>query len=180
MVRNMYYFISQVWKKPKEGWLGEEQWKRMISWRRGPSVVRIERPTRLDRARKLGYKAKQGIIVVRVRVRRGGFNKPAIRGGRRPKRRGILKITLRKSIRLIAEERSAKRYPNMEVLNSYYVGEDGLYKYYEVILVDRSHPAIINDKHLSWITDQKGRVYRAKTSAGQKIRGLRKSRGFKN
>ncbi|MEM0334146.1 MAG: 50S ribosomal protein L15e [Thermoplasmata archaeon] len=180
MVKNMYDYISEMWKRPREGLLGELQWQRMIEWRKGPAVVRIERPTRLDRARALGYKAKQGIIVVRSRVRRGGLNKPAIRAGRRPKRKGILKITMKKSIRRIAEERAAKRYPNMEVLNSYYVGEDGLYKYYEVILVDRSHPVILNDKNLSWITEQKGRVYRGKTSAGQKGRGLRKSRGFKN
>ncbi len=180
MVKNMYDYIGEIWKRPREGMLGELQWQRMIEWRKGPAVVRIERPTRLDRARELGYKAKQGIIVVRSRVRRGGLNKPAIRAGRRPKRRGILKITMKKSTKRIAEERVAKRYPNMEVLNSYYVGEDGLYKYYEVILVDRSHPAILSDKNLSWIANQKGRVYRGKTSAGQKGRGLRKSRGLKN
>ncbi len=180
MVKNMYDFIGEMWKRPREGLLGELQWQRMIEWRKGPAVVRIERPTRLDRARELGYKAKQGIIVVRSRVRRGGLNKPAIRAGRRPKRKGILKITMKKSTKRIAEERAARRYPNMEVLNSYYVGEDGLYKYYEVILVDRSHPAIVNDKNLSWITKQKGRVFRGKTSAGQKGRGLRKSRGLKS
>jgi len=174
MSKSMYKYISELWKRPKEGLLGEIQWERMIQWRKGPAVVRIERPTRLDRARALGYKAKQGVIVVRSRVRRGGFNKPQIRAGRRPKRRGILKITLRKSIQRIAEERAAKRYPNMEVLNSYYVGEDGLYKYYEVILVDRSHPAIVNDKDLSKIIHQRGRAFRGLTSAGKKGRGLRK------
>ena len=45
------------------------------------------------------------------------------------------KMTLKKNIQVIAEERVADKYPNTEVLNSYYVGEDGLYKYYEVILV---------------------------------------------
>jgi len=179
MVKNMYDFIGEMWKRPREGFLGELQWQRMIEWRKGPALVRIERPTRLDRARALGYKAKQGIIIVRTRVRRGGLNKPAIRAGRRPKRRGILKITMKKSTKRIAEERVARKYPNMEVLNSYYVGEDGLYKYYEVILVDRNHSAILNDKNLSWIGNQKGRVFRGKTSAGQKGRGLRKSRGLK-
>ncbi|MEM4110672.1 MAG: 50S ribosomal protein L15e, partial [Thermoplasmata archaeon] len=77
MVKNMYDYISEMWKRPREGLLGELQWQRMIEWRKGPAVVRIERPTRLDRARALGYKAKQGIIVVRSRVRRGGLNKPA-------------------------------------------------------------------------------------------------------
>jgi large subunit ribosomal protein L15e len=107
-------------------------------------------------------------------VRRGGLRKRAIRGGRRPKRKGIKKYTPAKSIQRIAEERVAKHYPNMEVLNSYWVGEDGKYKYYEVILVDTAHPAIKNDKNISWIcsSKHKGRVYRGLTSAGKKGRGL--------
>jgi large subunit ribosomal protein L15e len=77
-----------------------------------------------------------------------------------------------KSIQRIAEERTAKRYPNLEVLNSYYVGEDGKYKYYEVILVDPAHPVIKSDTKINWILSQKGRVYRGLTSAGKKGRGL--------
>jgi len=45
----------------------------------------------------------------------------------------------------IAEERAAKKYPNLEVLNSYYVTEDGSHKWYEVILVDPHHPVIRNE-----------------------------------
>ncbi len=146
----------------------------MISWRKGNSVERLEYPTRIDRARSAGYKAKEGYIIVRSRVRRGGQNKPKIMGGRRPRRLAYTKMTLKKSIQLIAEERAADKYPNMEVLNSYYVGEDGLYKYYEVILVDRTNPNIYNDRHISWISEpqNKGRVYRGLTSAGYKNRGL--------
>ncbi|EQD32313.1 Ribosomal protein L15e, partial [mine drainage metagenome] len=68
--------------------------------------------------------------------------------------------------------------PNMEVLNSYYVGEDGYYKYYETILVDKHSPEIFNDKKISWIAEpqNKGRVYRGLTSAGYKTRGLRTGR----
>lgn len=85
---------------------------------------------------------------------------------------GVNKITPRKSIRRIAEERAAKRYPNMEVLNSYFVGKDGMHHYYEVILVDRSHPAVQNDGNINWICDERGRVFRGKTSAGKKGRGM--------
>ncbi|MEM2261866.1 MAG: 50S ribosomal protein L15e, partial [Ignisphaera sp.] len=65
--------------------------------------------------------------------------------------------------------------------NSYYVGEDGLYKYYEVIMVDPSHPAILNDPDINWIanTSQRGRVFRGKTGAARKARGLLSSRGLK-
>jgi len=75
-------------------------------------------------------------------------------------------------MRLIAEERVAKRFPNMEVLNSYYVGEDGVYKWFEVILVDPHHPSIRSDSDINWICDetQKGRVFRGLTSAGKRMR----------
>ena len=73
----------------------------------------------------------------------------------------------------IAETRVARKYVNCEVLNSYYVTKDGQNYWYEVILVDRSHPAVKKDKTTSWISDKKGRVFRGQTSAGRKARGLR-------
>src|SRR2546428_11796914 len=95
-------------------------------------------------------------------------------GGRHPKRRGLVKITMAKSIQRIAEERTARHYPNLEVLNSYWVGEDGTHKYYEVILVDPQHPVIRNDPKINWICEpaNRGRVFRGLTSAGKKGRGL--------
>lgn len=175
MVKSMYKYVGDAWKRPTEGDLKELNWRRKIEWRKGNSFVRVERPTRIDRARSLGYKAKTGYVVVRARVRRGGLRKPTIRGGRRAKRKGIKKLTMAKNIQRIAEERTAKRYPNLEVLNSYWVGEDGRQKYYEVILVDPYHPNIINDSKINWICEpqHKGRAYRGLTSAGRKGRGLR-------
>lgn len=174
--RSMYHFVRDAWKDPDASYVKELQWRRMIEWRKGPSFQRVERPTRIDRARALGYKAKQGYVIVRARVRRGGLRKHTIKGGRRPKRKGLKKITMAKSIQRIAEERTAKRHPNLEVLNSYWVGEDGMSKYYEVILVDPHHPVIKSDPKISWIgkPPHKRRVYRGLTSAGKKGRGLRK------
>ncbi len=174
--RSMYHFVRDAWKDPDASYVKELQWRRMIEWRKGPSFQRVERPTRIDRARALGYKAKQGYVIVRARVRRGGLRKHTIKGGRRPKRKGLKKITMAKSIQRIAEERTAKRHPNLEVLNSYWVGEDGMSKYYEVILVDPHHPVIKSDPKISWIGNppHKRRVYRGLTSAGKKGRGLRK------
>ena len=37
---------------------------RVIGWRKQNAITRIDRPSRLERARRLGYKAKQGIVVV--------------------------------------------------------------------------------------------------------------------
>lgn len=174
--RTLYYYVKEAWKRPSESYVKTLQRKRLVEWRRDPVFKRIEKPTRIDRARRLGYKAKQGFVIVRTRVRRGGLRKHRITGGRRPKRKGMKKKTQGKSLQRIAEERIAKKYPNLEVLNSYWVGEDGMHKYYEVIMVDSHHPVIKNDPKLNWITQgaQKGRAERGLTSAGKRGRGLRR------
>ena len=148
--------------------------QRLVQWRKEPTVNRVERPLRLDRARKLGYKAKQGFIIARVSVRRGNLRKLRPRSGRRPKRMGVKKFKPGKSLRLIAEERAGRKFPNTEVLNSYWVGEDGRHKWFEVILVDPSHPVIKSDKNINWITEKqhKRRAHRSLTSAGKNVRGL--------
>lgn len=175
-----YKYIAEAWSKPEKSFVDELMRQRLIEWRRQPAITRVEKPTRLDRARKLGYKAKQGFIIVRVRVRRGGLRKQRPRAGRRPKRMGVKKFKPAKSLRLIAEERAARKFPNLEVLNSYWVGEDGRSKWFEVIMVDPHHPAIKADKDVNWITQKqhKKRAFRGLTSAGKKVRGLRlKGRG---
>jgi len=170
-----YQYIAEAWAKPEKSYVDSLMRKRLVEWRRQSTIKRIDRPTRLDRARKLGYKAKQGFIIVRVRVRRGGMRKQRPRSGRRPKRMGVKKFKPGKSLRLIAEERTARKFPNLEVLNSYWVGEDGRSKWFEIILVDPNHPAIRSDTNVSWITEKqhRKRVFRTLTSAGKKVRSLR-------
>jgi len=179
MTKSMYDYIGDQWKKPDLTYQSPQQ-KRMIQWRREENFIRVEKPLRIDRARSLGYKAKPGFIVVRAKVRKGNLRKPTIKGGRKPSAKGINKISAGKSTKRIAEERSAKRFPNMEVLNSYWIGNDGKNHYYEVILVDPVHPSIMKDSNINWITDtsHKRRVQRGRTSAGRKGRGLhRKGKG---
>jgi large subunit ribosomal protein L15e len=72
----------------------------------------------------------------------------------------------------IAERRAARKFPILEVLNSYNVGRDGNYNYYEIILVDKHHPSIQNDRDVSWVVNQRRRAFRGLTSAGRKSRGL--------
>lgn len=169
-----YKYLAEMWQKPSEGIVGTLRLSRLIKWRRGPSIVRVDHPTRINRARALGYKAKQGVIVARVRIIRGPSNVRRPRSGRRPKRMGVYGLSSRKSIQWIVEERTARRFPNMNVLGSYWVASDGRYSWYEVILVDPSHPAVLSDKDLSWMTNpsQRGRVFRGLTPAGRKSRGL--------
>ena len=141
-----YKYVAELWKKPSKGPLAEIYKWRLAEWRRQPAIVRVERPTRINRARALGYKAKPGFIVVRVRVRKGGLNRPRPRSGRRPKRMGVQGYSPHKSTQLIAEERAARKFPNLVVLGSYWVGEDGMYKWYEVVMVDPHHPSVKNDR----------------------------------
>jgi large subunit ribosomal protein L15e len=168
----LYQRVRELWKTPKAS-LGDLWKTRLIQWRREPSTIRIERPTRIDRARSLGYRAKQGIFVVRQRVMRGGHMRVKPRGGRRPKR-FRMRVDLKISYRVIAEQRAAKKFQNCEVLNSYWVAEDGKYYWYEVIIVDPNHPVIRNDPTLKWICEKQHtrRVTRGLTSAGRKSRGL--------
>jgi large subunit ribosomal protein L15e len=169
----LYKYLREAWKKPTDS-LEQINQDRLIAWRREDATTRIENPTRLDRARSLGYKAKQGFLVVRQRVTRGGRMRVTKgRGGRRPKasRRFLI---LDKSYQTVAESRAARKYPNCEVLNSYYVAQDGKNYWYEVILVERNHPNIQKDVNLRNLVASKGRAFRGLTSAGRKSRGLRR------
>jgi len=170
MAHGMYHYIRNAWKKPDVKTLRE----RMIGWRKSEAVVKVDKPLRVDRARNLGYKAKKGFVVVRVRLKRGGHKRPRPRKGRQTKKLTIRK-TLSLSYKTIAEQRAAKKFKNLEVLNSYNIGKDGVYGYYEVILVDVRRPEIQNDKTINWICLPKnqGRAFRGLTSSGKKGRGLR-------
>ncbi|MFH1663807.1 MAG: 50S ribosomal protein L15e [archaeon] len=153
--------------------------ERLIEFRKEKqSIVRLEKPTNIPRARTLGYKAKKGIFVVRARIRKGSGTKTRPVKGRRPKRMGFIKLTRRKSIQAMAEIRASAKYPNCEVLNSYWVGEDGKNKYFEIILVDVNAPEIKSDKDLKWLAEKQhdGRAERGLTSAGKKSRGMKSKR----
>ena len=171
----LYHHVRKIWKHPKDTIPSRHRVSRMAGWRKEPVFCRIEKPTRIDAARRVGYKAKQGVVVVRTRVRRGGLRKGKIHMKRKPSKAGIKKITMGKSIQRIAEERTSRRFPNLEVLNSYWVGEDGKNKFYEVIMIDPSHPVIKSDKQLGWVSSgssHRGRAHRGKTGAGKRGRGL--------
>lgn len=168
----IYKHIREAWRKPQENM--PELWReRLIAWRQESSTTTLEHPTRIDRARSLGFKAKQGYIIVRQRVTRGDHERPQIKGGRRPKRFGT-RMNLNKNYQQIAEERAQKKFTNLAVLNSYWVARDGKHAWYEVILVDPNHPVIQADPKINWICQakNKSRVFHGKTSAGRKSRGM--------
>ncbi|MBU2576576.1 MAG: 50S ribosomal protein L15e [Nanoarchaeota archaeon] len=164
-------YLRMAWRKPDVKLLRE----RMTAWRKSEAIVKVEKPLRLDRARSLGYKAKKGVVVVRIRIKRGGHKKSRPNKARRTKRLHIRK-NLKMNYKEIAETRVARKYNNMEVLNSYQIGKDGMNYFYEVILVDRVEPGILKDKQLgAFVKAPKARSLRGMTSAGRKARGLRNS-----
>jgi len=170
MTKGLYQYMRDAWKKPDIKTLRE----RMIQWRKDNAVTKIERPTRIDRARSLGYKAKKGYVLARVRIPRGGRQRPRTNKGRKSKRHTIRKV-VKMSYRWVAEIRAQKKFPNLEVLNSYYLAKDGKHYFYEVILIDYSKPEIKSDKNMKFMTKKTNqhRVHRGLTSAGKKSRGLR-------
>ena len=170
MARGMYYYIKQAWKKPDS----ETLMNRMIQWRKEPAQLKVDKPLRLDRARALGYKDKKGFVIIRIRIKRGGHKRPRPNKGRRSKRLHTRK-NLKMSYKWIAEQRVQNKHRNLEVLNSYQLGKDGINYFYEVICVDPERPEIKNDKTINWVGKgaNRKRVLRGLTSAAKKSRGLR-------
>jgi len=164
-------YLREAWKKPDVKVLRA----RMIEWRKGGVITKVEKPLRLDRARALGYKAKKGVTVVRVKIKRGGHKRSRPNKARRTKRLHIRK-NLRMNYKEIAETRVARKFNNMEVLGSYWIGKDGMNYFYEVILVDGAKGEIKSDKQLgAFVRAPKKRALRGITSSGRKARGLRNS-----
>jgi len=176
----MYHYMNEAWKKPSKEFTVEIRGK-MIGWRAGDRVTKLEKPTRLDKARSLGYKAKKGFVIFRSVVKRGGHIK-ARPGTRRRGKRQSVKKNLRMNYRWIAEQRVQNKYLNLEVLNSYPLSKDGKFGFFEVICVDPNAPEIKSDKDINWICrpENRNRSLRGLTSAAKKSRGLRnKSRNLK-
>ncbi|MBH0213430.1 50S ribosomal protein L15e, partial [Listeria monocytogenes] len=125
-----------------------------------------------------GYRAKQGYVIYRIRVRRGGRKRPVPKGCTygKPKSHGVNELKPYRGLQSIAEERVGRRLGGLRVLNSYWVAQDASYKYFEVILVDIHHNAIRRDPKISWLCKHvhKHRELRGLTSAGKSSRGIGK------
>ena len=172
-----YKYLEEIWKKKQSDLMRFVLRMRTWEYRQLPAIHRCSRPSRPEKARKMGYKAKQGFVVYRVRIRRGGRKKPVRKGiiNGKPKSQGVIGLKMKKSLRAVAEQRVSKKLGNLRVLNSYWVGQDSTFKFYEVILVDPSHKAIRRDPKINWIARpvMKRRDERGLTSAGKKFRGLK-------
>ena len=148
-----------------------------------------------------------GFVVYRVRVRRGTRKRQAHKGQvyGKPSNQGINQLKWQRNLQSKAEvcfylmkstddayflpwqlsmdwlqERVGRRCPALRVLNSYWIGQDSTFKFYEVILVDPAHNAIRHNPETQWLCKPvaKHRELRGLTSAGRKSRGLGKGHKF--
>ncbi|MFA5381787.1 MAG: 50S ribosomal protein L15e [Candidatus Micrarchaeia archaeon] len=162
----LYTWIKKSFQNEyKTGSLEYKQ--RLQDWRKEGVITYVGKPTNIARARSLGYKAKEGFFVVRVKTKKGRRARSAPVGGRKPSK-NFKYISPGKSYQAQAEEKAARKYSTREVLNSYWVGEDGQQKYFEVIMYDSTLNTIPKE-----LRNKKGRAFRGLTSIGKKHRSMR-------
>eukprot|EP00052_Salpingoeca_macrocollata_P033892 m.9888 g.9888 ORF g.9888 m.9888 type:complete len:205 (-) comp5685_c0_seq1:351-965(-) len=177
-----YKYLEELYKRKQCDLMRFMLRVRCWQYRQLAAIHRVVHPTRPDKARRLGYKAKQGYVVYRVRVKRGGRKRPVSKGipYGKPKTQGVNHLKFQRSHRSVAEERVGRKCAALRVLNSYWVAQDSTYKYYEVILVDPAHKLIRRDPRINWICNavHKHRELRGLTAAGRKNRGTGKGHRF--
>nr|CAX71558.1 putative ribosomal protein L15 [Schistosoma japonicum] len=177
-----YKFMQELYRRKQSDVMRYIQRMRCWEYRQTFAIVRVTRPSRPDRARRLGYKAKQGYVIYRIRIRRGGRKRQVPKGATygKPAGEGVNQLKNQRSIQAVAEERVGRKCGALRVLNSYWVGEDSTFKFFEVICVDPFQKAIRRDPQIRWIckAHQKHREMRGLTSAGHKSRGLGKGHKF--
>merc|ERR1719183_67547 len=176
-----YKYLEEMWRKKQSDLLRFVMRVRTWEFRQLPVIHKCQRSMRPDKARKLGYKRSQGYVIYRIRIRRGGRKRPVRKGAvhGKPVNQGIRKLKKERTHKSTAEERVGRKCSNLRVLNSYWVGQDASYKFYEVIMVDPCHKAIRRDPRINWIVSAKHghRELRGLTATGKKARGLLKRGG---
>ncbi len=168
-------YIRRNFERSRKG-TNRELWKahkqRIQKWRKQPTIKKLDSPTNPVRAKELGYKAKKGYKVARVKEVRGSGLQKRPNKGRRPRRMGVNKLKRSKPLQRQAEEKASKKFPNLVILNSYEAAADGNRKFYEVVMADPEHANIKNNEEDREIAqkNQRNRAQRGKTSAGRKSR----------
>uniref|UniRef100_A0A8D0QSV8 Ribosomal protein L15 n=1 Tax=Sus scrofa TaxID=9823 RepID=A0A8D0QSV8_PIG len=162
-----YKYIQELWRKKQSDimcfllqvrcW----QYHQLCAFHRAPC------PTRPDRASRLGYKAKEGYVIYRICVHRGGRKCPVPKGATngKPVHHGVNQLKFAQSLQSVAEERAGHHCGVLKVLNSYWVGEDSMYKF-----IDSFHKAVRRNPDTQWITKP--------VHKHREIRGLEKGHKF--
>ncbi|XP_054579939.1 60S ribosomal protein L15-like [Eptesicus fuscus] len=150
-----YKYIQELWRKTQSDVMRILPRVRCWQYHQLSALHRSPHPTRPDKACRLGYKAKQGYVIYRIRVSRGGGLKRPVPKGEtysKPVHHGVNQLKFAQSLQSVAEERAGCHCGALTVLNSYWVGEDSTYKFFEVILTDPFHKAIRRNPDTQWIT----------------------------
>jgi large subunit ribosomal protein L15e len=171
-----YKYLTELWKKKQSDVMRFLLRLRAWEFRQLPTIHRATQSSRPDKAHRLGYKAKQGYVIYRVKVKRGDRKKLVSKGINygKPACAGINMQKSTRNLQTLAETRVGRKCGALRVLNSYWVAQDSSHKWFEVILVDPTHNAIRNDPRINWICKSvhTHREMRGLTSAGRKGRGL--------
>ncbi|EDL89635.1 rCG64241 [Rattus norvegicus] len=128
-----YKYIQELWRKKQSDVMRFLLRVRCWQYRQLSALHRAPRPTRPDKAQRLGYKAKQGYVIYRIRVRSGGHKRPVPKGATysKPVYHGVNQLKFARSLQSVAEERAGRHCGALRVLKSYWVGEDSTYKFFE-------------------------------------------------
>uniref|UniRef100_A0AAQ4QK57 Ribosomal protein L15 n=1 Tax=Gasterosteus aculeatus aculeatus TaxID=481459 RepID=A0AAQ4QK57_GASAC len=113
-----YRYMQELWRKKQSDVMRFLLRVRCWQYRQLSNLHRAPRPTRPDKARRLGYKAKQGYVVYRVRVRRGGRKRPVPKGATygKPVHHGVNQIKFARSLQSTAELLLGGRGLHLQVL----------------------------------------------------------------
>ena len=103
-----YKYVQELWRKKQSDLLRFLIRIRSWQYRQLTKVHRAPRPTRPEKARRLGYRARQGYVIYRVRVRRGGRKRKCRKGATygKPTNQGVTQLKFQRSHRSVAEVRS--------------------------------------------------------------------------
>merc|ERR1712131_92003 len=145
--------LREIHRKKQSDVMKYETRINIVEARQNDEVHRVERPTYLERARKLGYKAKQGYSIWVVKIGKGDAFRDYNNGNTRGKcvNAGIHQIKPSLNKQAEAEQIIGKKLGSLRVLGSYKIGCDLKSHYFEVIMVDPMHNAIRNDYKINWI-----------------------------
>lgn len=115
-----YRYMQELYRKKQSDVMRYLLRIRVWQYRQLTKLHRSPRPTRPDKARRLGYRAKQGYVIYRIRVRRGGRKRPVPKGCTygKPKSHGVNQLKPYRGLQSIAEvsHRLLSGIPSISIL----------------------------------------------------------------
>uniref|UniRef100_M3Y4Z9 Ribosomal protein L15 n=1 Tax=Mustela putorius furo TaxID=9669 RepID=M3Y4Z9_MUSPF len=167
-------YIQELWRKKQSGVM--HFLLRVHCWQypqlcRAPPHAANSPPKPADKAHGLGPKAKQGYVI--YQIHHSGPKR--LRPRASPSHHGANQLRFPRSLQWAAEEPTGCHCGSLRVLNSYWVGKDSRYKFFEVILIDPFHKAMRRNPDTK--SAHKHRMTQGLTSAGHQSR---KGHGFQH